>query len=61
MLEQNVWNYIRFKFKLQSCLFMGIFSVLPTSTSSLTIVGGVISSDQEGMVQSSYFCHRRNY
>ena len=55
MLEQNVWNYTRFKFKLQSCLF------LPKSTTSLTIVGGAISSDQEGMVQNSYFCHRQNY
>ena len=56
MMEQNVWNYILSEFKLQSRLLMGIFSVLPKSTISLTIAGGVIYSGQEGMVQSSYFC-----
>ena len=47
MLEQNVWNYILSKFKLQSRFFMGIIS--------LTIAGGVIRSNQERMVQSGYF------
>ena len=56
MMEQNIWNCILSEFKLQSRLFMGIFSVLPKSTISLTIAGGVISSGQEGMIQSSYFC-----
>ena len=46
-LEQNVWNYILSKFKLQSRFFMGIIS--------LTIAGSVIRSDQERMVQSGYF------
>ena len=48
MLEQNIWNYILSKSKLQNRLFMG--------TISLTIAGTVISSNQERMVQGSYFC-----
>ena len=59
MMEQNIWNCILSDFKLQSRLFMGIFSVLPKSTISLTIAGGVINSGQEGMIQSSYFCQSK--
>ena len=43
------------KFELQNHLFIGIFSVLPKSNISLRIAGSVISSNQERMVQSSYF------
>ena len=50
MLEQNIWNYILTKFKFQTRLFISIFSVLPKRNIGLTIAGGVISRDQEGIV-----------
>ena len=50
-------------FKLQAHLFVGVFSVLPQSTISLTIAGGVISTDQAGIIPGRVviFASRQNY